>query len=214
MFAALNSMKPYKAPGLDGFHCIFFKQYWHIVGDDIFQMVQTAFQIGYFDLEISNTLIALISNTKVLVHRLWPILTNFIGPYQSSFLPGRGTLDNSIVLQEIIHFMKRSKRKKGFVAFKLDLEKAFDNVNWEFLSTCLHDFGFPDITIKLIMHCASSSSYSIIWNGNKLSPFKPSHGLRQGDLLSPYLFILCMEKLYAAINSAVSQGRWKLVSIP
>jgi hypothetical protein len=174
-------MKPYKAPDPDGFHCIFFKQYWHIVGDDIFKMVQSAFQTCYFDPEISNTLIALIPKidppttykdfrpislcnivykiiTKVLVHRLRLILTNIIGPYQSSFLPGRGTSDNSIVLQEIIHYMKRSKRKKGFVAFKLDLEKAFDNVNWDFLSIFLHDFGFPDITIKLIMHCVSSST--------------------------------------------------------
>jgi len=60
VFDALNSMKPYKAPGPDGFHCIFFKQYWHIAGDDIFHMVQSAFQTGYFDPEISNTLIALI----------------------------------------------------------------------------------------------------------------------------------------------------------
>lgn len=120
MFASLNSMKPYKASGPDGFHYIFFKQYWHIVGDDIYQMVHTAFQIGYFDPEISNTLIALIPIidppttykdfrpislcniiykiiTKVLVHRLRPILTNIIGPCQSSFLPGRGTSDNSIV---------------------------------------------------------------------------------------------------------------------
>ena len=236
VLAALNSMKPYKAPGPDGFHCIFFKQYWHIVGDDIFQLVKTSFQTGYFDPEISNTLIALIPKveppatykdfrpislcniiykiiTKVLVHRLRPILSNIIGPYQSSFLPGRGTSDNSIVLQEIIHFMKRSKRKKGFVAFKLDLEKAFDNVNWDFLSNCLHDFGFPDITSKLIMHCVSSPNYSILWNGNKLPPFKPSHGLRQGDPLSPYLFILCMEKLSTAITAAVNQGRWEPIQL-
>ncbi|XP_024634474.2 uncharacterized protein [Medicago truncatula] len=236
VYAAFNSMKPYKAPGPDGFHCIFFKQYWHIVGNDIYHMVQTAFQTGHFDPEISNTLIALIPKidppttykdfrpislcnitykiiTTVLVHRLRPILTNIIGPYQSSFLLGRGTADNSIVLQEIIHFMKHSKRKKGYVAYKLDLEKAFDNVNWDFLSNCLHDFGFPNITIKFIMHCVASPSYSILWNGNKLPPFKPSHGLRQGDTLSPYLFILCMEKLSAAINSAVAQGRWAPIQI-
>jgi exonuclease III len=208
VFAALNSMKPYKAPGPDGFQCIFFKQYWHIVGDDIFHLVQSAFQTGHFDSEISDTLIALIPKndtpstykyfrpislcniiykiiTKVLVHRLRPILNDIIGPFQSSFLPGRGTSDNSIVLQEIIHFMRKTKRKKGFAAYKLDLEKAFDNVNWDFLTLCLQDFGFPDITIKLIMHCVSSSTFSILWNGNKLPPFKPSHGLRQGDPLSP-----------------------------
>lgn len=143
-----------------------------------------------------------------MVLRLRPILDSIIGPCQSNFLPGRGTSDNVVVLQEIIHFMRRSKKKKGFAAFKLDLEKAFDNVNWAFLKSCLQDFGFPDITIKLIMHCVTSSSLSILWNGNKLHPFKPSHGLRQGDPLSPYLFIICMEKLSIAINKAVLQGDW------
>jgi hypothetical protein len=150
--AALNSMKPYKAPGPDGLQCIFFNQYWHVVGDDIFRLVKTAFHTGYFDSAISETLIYLISKidppttfkdfrpislcnivykiiTKVLVLRLRSILDSIIGPYQSSFLPGRGTSDNANVLQEIIHFMRKSKNKKGYVAFKLNLEKTFDNVN-------------------------------------------------------------------------------------
>jgi len=212
-------MKPYKSPGPDGFQCIFFKQYWHIVGEDIFRLVSTAFQTGFFDPTIGDTLIALIPKIDQpktykdfrpisLCSFLRSILNNIIGPYQSSFLPGRGTSNNSIVLQEIVHFMRRSKRKKGFVAFKLDLEKAFDNVNWEFLSSCLHDFGFPDATIKLIMHCVTSPTFSVLWNGNKLTSFKPTHGLRQGDPLSPYLFILCMEKLSLVINNVVLQGNW------
>ncbi|GAU20604.1 hypothetical protein TSUD_33400 [Trifolium subterraneum] len=234
--ATLNSMKPFKAPGPDGFQCIFFKQYWHIVGDDIFHLVKTAFSTGNFDHNISNTLIALIPKidtpktfkdfrpislcnivykliAKVLVHRLRPILDNIIGPFQSSFLPGRGTSDNAIVLQEIIHFMKRSKNKKGYAAFKLDLEKAFDNVNWDFLQNCLFDFGFPEITIRLIMHCVTSSTYSILGNGNQLPQFKPTHGLRQGEPLSPYLFIICMEKLSIAINNVVTQKNWDPINL-
>lgn len=105
--------------------------------------------------------------TKVLVHRLPLILDAIIGPYQSSFLPGRGTSNNVIILQEIIHFMRRYKKKKGFATFKLDLEKTFDNVNWFFLQTCLQDFGFPEITTKSIMHCVTSSTLSILWNGKK-----------------------------------------------
>jgi len=97
-------MNPYKALGLDGFQCIFFKQYWHIVGDDIFNLVSSAFHTGYFDPDISDTLISLIPKvdspntykdfrpinlcnivykviTKVVVHRLRPILDTIIGPY-------------------------------------------------------------------------------------------------------------------------------------
>jgi len=128
-------------------------------------------------------------------------------------MPGRGTSDNSIVLQEVVHFMRRSKKKKGYVAFKLDLGKTFDNVRWYFLKSCLHDFGFPDITIKLIMHCVTLSTFSVLWNGNKMPPFKPTHGLGQGEPLSPYLFILCMEKLSIAINHAVHQGSWEPIQI-
>lgn len=63
------------------------------------------------------------------------------------------------------------------------------------------------------MHCVTSSTFSILWNGNKMPSFKPSHGLRQGDPLSPYLFILCMEKLSLAINNAVFQGEWEPIQI-
>jgi hypothetical protein len=63
------------------------------------------------------------------------------------------------------------------------------------------------------MHCVTSSTYSILWNGNKMLPFKPTHGLRQGDPLSPYLFILCMEKLSVAINDAVLQRAWDPIHI-
>lgn len=108
-------------------------------------MVKDAFSSGKIDPALTDTLIALIPKvdspksfkefrpislcntvykilTKVLVQRIRPILSNLIGPFQSSFLPGRGTTDNAIVLQEIVHAMRKSKKKKGEVAYKIDLE--------------------------------------------------------------------------------------------
>jgi hypothetical protein len=184
-------MKPYKTPNLDGFQCIFFKQYCHIVGDVIFCLVKTTIHTGYFDPAISETLITLIPKinprttfkdfrpislckfvykiiTKVLVLRLRPILNSIIKPYQGSSLPGRGTSDHAIILLEIIHFMRKSKKKKGFVAFKLELEKAFDNFNWNFLKSCLHDFGFHDATTRLSMHCVTSYNFSLLWKMAKI----------------------------------------------
>jgi hypothetical protein len=187
-------MKPYKTPNLDGFQCIFFKQYCHIVGDVIFCLVKTTVHTGYFDPAISETLITLITLipkinprttfkdfrpinlckfvykiiTKVLVLRLRLILNSIIKPYQGSSLPGRGTSDHAIVLLEIIHFMRKSKKKKGFVAFKLELEKAFDKFNWDFLKSCLHDFGFPDATTRLSMHCVTSYNFSLLWKMVKI----------------------------------------------
>lgn len=86
-------------------------------------------------------------------------------------------------------------------------------MNWNFLETCLKDFGFPNITVKLIMHCVSSSTLSLIWNGKRLPNFSPTRGLRQGDPLSPYLFVLCMEKLSLTISEAVQNNYWKPVQV-
>jgi hypothetical protein len=133
---ALNQMNPFKAPGPDGFQGIFFKQYWHIVGDDVTHLISVAFETGEFPQSLSETLVALIPKvdcptnfkefrpislcntvykliTKILVNRLRPFLNQIVGPYQSSFLPGKGTTDNAIILQEAIHSMRNSKRKKG-----------------------------------------------------------------------------------------------------
>lgn len=110
--------------------------------------------------------------------------------------------------------MKKSKRKKGDVAYKIDLEKAYDHVDWDFLRGTLIDFGFPSTTINLIMSCVSSSSLSIVWNGKRLPSFSPTRGLRQGDPLSPYLFVLCMEKLSLAIQSEVTKGNWSPFQVP
>lgn len=109
--------------------------------------------------------------------------------------------------------MHKSKKKKGSVAYKIDLEKAYDHVSWDFLEKCLLDFGFPRITVKLIMHCVTSSMLSLIWNGKRLQSFQPTRGLRQGDPLSPYLFVPCMEMLSLVISEAVSDNKWEPIQI-
>ncbi|PNX61280.1 ribonuclease H [Trifolium pratense] len=99
------------------------------------------------------------------------------------------------------------------MVFKLDLEKAYDRVNWKFLKETLELFKFPQRIVSLIMFGISSSSNSILWNGSKTEAFTPTRGLRQGDPLSPYLFVLCMERLGAMISKYVSDGTWKPMQI-
>lgn len=99
------------------------------------------------------------------------------------------------------------------MAFKIDLEKAYDRMSWEFLEYTLRRFAFPEKIISLIMWCVKSSSLAILWNGEKPAPFKPTRGLRQGDPLSPYLFVLCMEMLALNIQLNVAQGVWKPIHV-
>lgn len=94
------------------------------------------------------------------------------------------------------------------MVYKVDLENAYDHVDWRYLEACLLDFGFNRIIVKLVMHCVTSSSLSILWNGKHLPSFLPTRGLRQGDPLPPYLFVICTEKLSLAISEAATGKKW------
>ena len=96
--------------------------------------------------------------------------------------------------------MERAKGKGGYMALKIDLEKAYNKLEWSFIRGMLRRYNFPDNIIDIIMSCISSVSTSILFNGGSLDPFKPFRGIRQGDPLSPYIFILCMEFLNQLIQ--------------
>jgi hypothetical protein len=236
VYEALMTMKSYKAPGPDGFQPIFFKLFWEYVGDDLWNFIKHAFEDGRYDKKICETLIVLIPKgdsqstfkdfrpislcnvtyklmSKIIVARLRRFLDGIVSPLQNSFIPGRSTKDNAIVLQEVLHSMRKSKKKNGDMVFKLDLEKAYDRVNWSFLKDTLEKFNFPPMVISLIMFGISSSTNNILWNGSKTEAFTPTRGLRQGDPLSPYLFVLCMERLGAMISKCVSDGIWEPMQI-
>lgn len=136
---ATFGMKSYKAPGHDGFQPIFFKHFWDVVGDDIWHLVKEAFINGSSDARLSETLLVLIPKvthprclkefrpislcnvtykiiTKVLVNRLRPFLDDLISPLQSSFIPRRGTSDNVILAQEVVHYKHHNKSKVSLLS--------------------------------------------------------------------------------------------------
>nr|KYP49983.1 LINE-1 reverse transcriptase isogeny [Cajanus cajan] len=86
------------------------------------------------------------------------------------------------------------------MAIKIDLEKAYDRLNWLFIKETMEDIRMPHKTIELIWSCISSTKLCMLWNGEVLESFSPSRGVRQANPISPYLFVLCMERLFHLIE--------------
>ena len=156
-------------------------------------------------ISLCNTVYKIVS--KILVNRIRPLLPKLISPMQAAFLQGRRGADNVIIAQELIYSLGKRRGQEGFMAVKIDLEKAFDRLEWSFIRMVLTHFGFPKNIIRLILSCVSTTSTSLLFNGNKLQPFCPSRGLRQGDPISPFLFLLCMEFLGAHITNKCEEKK-------
>ncbi|XP_057451938.1 uncharacterized protein LOC130743727 [Lotus japonicus] len=212
---AIFSMGPLKAPGPDGLQAVFFQSQWEHVGDTVTRFVLHCFDDSSQVSLVNDTLLVLVPKvdaperitqyrpislcnviyktvTKMITNRLRRIMGDLVSPNQCSFVPGRHSSDNIVIAQEVFHSMRFLKRRLGWIAIKVDLEKAYDRLNWSFL----HE------TLRLVA-----------FNGGRSSSFTPQRGLRQGDPLSPYLFVLCMERLAHSIGDAVSSGAWKPIKL-
>lgn len=144
--------------------------------------------------------------SKIIVARIRPIMQYMISPNQVSYVPERNISDNVMIAQEILFKFRKSDGKKGFFAWKNDLSKAYDRLSWDFIESVLVETQLPNDLVKLIMHCITSTSFQISFNGELTNSFKAQRGIRQGDPLSPYIFVLCMEKLSHLIHSALCES--------
>lgn len=228
--SALFSMGPLKAPGPDGFHPLFFQKTWNIFGTQITNFVQKVVTTGSIPQDLNKTNICLIPKcvgpstvnhfrpislcnklyklvSKIIVNRLQAAMPSLITPNQSSFVKGRRASDNYLVASELIHTIKKKRGKGAFCIAKLDLSKAYDKVSWEFVKHTLFKHNFPNHLIKLNLACISSVTFRITWQRRNTSFLHPNCGLRQGDPLSPYIFILCLNELSLALSQAESQKR-------
>ena len=227
----LWALKAFKAPGPDGLHAGFFQRFWLIAGDSVKEEVRKVFtdckmleylnrtnvvlipkMVGpeslgnYRPISLCNTVYKIV--TKILVARIRPFLDKLVSPLQSAFVPGRRSVDIAIVVQEIIHIISNKKGRVGYMAIKVDLKKAYDKIEWSFIREVLMNANLPQNLISLIMSCVSLVSTSILFNGGNMKPIFPSRGIRQGDPLLPYLFILCMEALGFLIDEKCKDKSW------
>lgn len=147
--------------------------------------------------------------TKVMTNRLKEMPKKLIGPHQSSFVPERQITDNILVYQEALNSMRNKKGRSGWMALKVDLEKAYDRLSWEFIEDTMQTIGFNQSWRRNVLACLSTSRLAVNWNGERSEWFQPGRGIRQGDPISPLLFVLCIERLSLLINHFVNTGIWK-----
>ena len=166
----------------------------------------------YRPISLCNVIYKIIS--KVLENRLKQILPHLIATMQSAFVHSRLITDNFLVAYESLHAMHYHKKgRRGSLALKLDVSKAYDRVEWAFLKGIMTKLGFPEVRIERVMCCVSTPSFSIRINGKSYGHIILSRGLRQGDPLSPYLFLLCAKGFSSLLARVEAENRLHGVSI-
>jgi hypothetical protein len=226
---ALFQMGPTKAPGPDGFPAMFYQVHWDLVqvmvcdavrsflgGDEIpegfcdsvimlIPKVTKAKHLSKFrPISLCNVLYKIAS--QVVANRLKLLLPDIISEYQSAFVLGRLITDSALIAYECLHTVRRQSGKSPFFALKIDMMKAYDRIEWEYLHVCLNKLGFAPSWIASVMRCVTLARYAVKVNGSLTSLVVPSRGIRQGDPISPYLFLLCTEGLSCLLQKKEGLG--------
>ena len=224
----IKGMPPDKAPGPDGFTGRFYKSCWAVIKNDVMAALHFLWTGNFRNLKKLNsayiTLIPKKTNavqvkdyrpislvhsfaklvTKILANRLADRLDELVSSNQSAFIKKRFIQDNFMMVQQTVKFLHSHKQPR--ILLKLDITKAFDSVSWAFLLEVLRKLGFGNRWCDMICGLLSSSSTQVLLNGIPGEGILHRRGLRQGDPLSPMLFILVMDVLNQMFTRAAEVG--------
>lgn len=217
-----------KSPGPDGYTGEFYRKTWDIIGHDVTEAVLEFFRSGQLLKQWNCTVISLVPKrigadsltdfrpislcnvvykiiSKILARRLQEVTPLMVSNTQSAFVKGRLLVENVLLATEMVQgFGNSNISKRG--PLKVDLRKAFDCVNWNFILQILETADFPPLFVNWISQCLTSTSFSINVNGELCGFFKGTRGLRQGDPMSPSLFVMAMEVYSNLLNSGFDSG--------
>lgn len=226
---AVFSLGANKAPDPDGFNGVFFQKNWESIREEFCSAVKEFFTQGILPLEVNETLVTLVPKmllpesinqmrpisccnfiykviSKIIVSRLRNFMGQLISLNQSAFVGGRLIQDNLVIAQEVFHALKkRDKCGKGSLAIKLDMNKAYDHLDWRFIQKVLLAYGFSEGWVNMVMKLISTVSYRFKVNGFLSDKIVPGRGLRQGDPISPYIFILAADVLSHMLSRALGE---------
>ncbi|XP_026439193.1 uncharacterized protein LOC113337828 [Papaver somniferum] len=224
---AIKSLGQNKAPWSDGFPVSFYLLCWDILKEDFMKVLEDLQDRSFLDWKLKNTFIALIPKkdtiegikdlrpislvhgaykilSKMLAERFKVSLPSVISQHKRNFIKKRQILDGVLIANELIDSGTRSA-KPGLLC-KVDFEKAFDHVNWEFIDEILKLIGYGDKWRSWVKCCVEFVKFSVLVNGSASSFFTSKKGIRQGDPLSPFLLLLVGEALSYMLKQAQLQG--------